>query len=95
MKDWKERFRQEFVKYGTDEMENDYYFIDTEPQYIEKFIQSELDRQKEEIIKRIEKYQYGFTKDDGAGEGSYIFAPEFAVINDLLMYLDEELKGER
>lgn len=41
----------------------------------------------EEERRRIIDYQNGFVQDDGAGEGNYLFAPEFEVIDDLLRHL--------
>jgi hypothetical protein len=91
-KDWKERFKKEFVKYGTDEMETDYYFIDTEPQYIEQFIQSELDRQKEEIIKRVESKKKDI-RDLSICSQQFQFG-EITGYNNALDQLIKELKGE-
>jgi hypothetical protein len=43
---------------------------------------------REDVKNRIINYQNGFVQDDGAGEGNYLFAPEFGVIDELLQHLE-------
>lgn len=48
---------------------------------------------RKEIVKEIIRYQNKFVQDDGAGEGNYLFWPEFDVIGELLKSLQNEQKG--
>lgn len=58
--------------------------------FLAKAIETAKEEEREKVRQEIIKYQNGFVQDDGAGEGNYLFAPEFEVIDNLLV----KLKGE-